>query len=80
MFTCGIIETINRFHKLDIEFSGALLLDMCTVVQATWCATVVARLSDPQQCQNTLTTCSHNIECAVSDFVVHCLAQAGHRR
>ncbi len=81
MFNSGIIQTISPFHKPDSEFSGAVLLNACiVVVQASWRATFVARLKDPQQCQDTFTPCSQNIEYAVSNFVLHCLTQAGLRR
>ncbi len=81
MFTSGIMQTIRLFDKPDIDFSGAVLLNMCiVVVQASWCAIFVARLSDSQHCQDTFTTCSQNFENAVSKSMVHCMTQAGHRR
>ena len=81
MLTSGIMQTISLSHKPGIEFSGAVLFNVCiVVVQASWCATFVARLSDPQQCQEFLTTCSQKVERAVLKSVLHCLAQAGHRR
>ncbi len=43
MLISGTMQTISLFQRPDIEFSGAVLVNMCIVVQASRCATFVVQ-------------------------------------